>query len=157
MSLRPRVARKAPVAREEDRRGVRAAKKERRRTSAGRKKEREGTRGRNELTFRSISSRQLMSYLVHRVKPIGHRSQMKLLHLHLYIKTNAKNSPKPGQSIDADLSSRLLSSLLARVEHSPFCVNVPVLSLNRYSILPSSSGSVDVRTMVPGISGSFWI
>ena len=36
-------------------------------------------------------------------------------------------------------------------------MSVPVLSLSRYSILPSSSGSVLVLTIVPGISGSFMI
>ena len=39
----------------------------------------------------------------------------------------------------------------------PFLVSVPVLSLSRYSILPSSSGNVLVLTIVPGISGSFII
>lgn len=40
---------------------------------------------------------------------------------------------------------------------SPFCVRVPVLSLRRYSIRPSSSGKVDVRTIVSGISLSCMI
>ncbi len=38
--------------------------------------------------------------------------------------------------------------------YSPFCVRVPVLSLRRYSMRPSSSGRVLVRTIVSGISGS---
>lgn len=39
----------------------------------------------------------------------------------------------------------------------PFCVSVPVLSLSKYSILPSSSGSVLVLTMVLGIALSLII
>ena len=43
------------------------------------------------------------------------------------------------------------------IKDVPFWVSVPVLSLNRYSILPSSSGNVLVLTIAPGISGSFMI
>ena len=36
----------------------------------------------------------------------------------------------------------------------PFCGSVPVLSLSRYSILPSSSGNVLILTITPGIIGN---
>ena len=45
----------------------------------------------------------------------------------------------------------------AKIASSPFCVKVPVLSLRRYSMRPSSSGNVLVRTIVLGISLSVMI
>ena len=43
------------------------------------------------------------------------------------------------------------------VSNAPFCVSVPVLSLSKYSMRPSSSGRVLVRTIVSGISLSCMI
>lgn len=107
-----------------------------------------GRRSERAFTFRSIGCRELMSDLVHRVEAVGHRPEVKLLHLHLYEKEY-----EPVRS--AFFSTR--SAQQDASQDSPFCVKVPVLSLSKYSILPSSSGRVLVLTMVPGISGSFWI
>lgn len=85
-------------------------------------------------------SRELMCHFVHRVEPKAHRPHMQFLHLHFY-------------------RALSMSTLAIREteKNAPFWVNVPVLSLRRYSIRPSSSGSVLVRTIVPGISLSFMI
>jgi hypothetical protein len=103
--------------------------------------------GRTKRTRIAVGGRELMLDLIHRVEPIRHRSEVKLLHLHLFKKSRMKS--RSDQSEDP-MSIRYERSL-------PFCVSVPVLSLKRYSTLPSSSGRVEVRTMVDGMSLSFSI
>lgn len=88
----------------------------------------------------SKSHGKLMRHFVHRIKPIRHRAHMQLLHFHLWAMARIFRSRE----------SKILNV-------APFCVSVPVLSLNRYSIRPSSSGSVLVRTIVLGISVSVMI
>ena len=84
-----------------------------------------------------------MSNFIHRLEPIRNGAHMQLPHLHFY--TEGRPAVVRG---DGRSGAR---------KDTPFWVSVPVLSLNRYSILPSSSGNVLVLTIVPGISGSFII
>jgi hypothetical protein len=93
------------------------------------------------LTVYTKSGVKLMGNFVHRIKAKRHCTHMKLLHFHL-----CPNRPfREGKERQNQEWG------------SPFWVNVPVLSLRRYSIRPSSSGKVLVRTIVPGISLSFMI
>ena len=84
-----------------------------------------------------------MNNFIHRLKSIRNGAHVQLLHLHFCAEEKLAVVRRGGRNgTRADV---------------PFWVSVPVLSLNRYSILPSSSGNVLVLTIAPGISGSFMI
>ena len=101
------------------------------------------------------------TYLRHGVLAVRHRPQVKLPeHLRVEVRVLDREGFIMQQATPHPPSPQNWPQALDHSYPPPtisFCVSVPVLSLRRYSTLPSSSGIVLVRTRVSGIALSLWI